>query len=286
MHDMSMCRKPKVMIFTIRLRSNDGVPLEDITDDKEYYALLKGKNIFYVLSTQLDGPGVTKVGIAHDTARRGWNISRLRKYVTHYGLNAGDSCHGVRIHLLCTTTASAQVSYKRSTLVRLESALKKFYAKTSYSMKGDARGDERFRLPPTVIIDKVLELKTKLPHAITPAANRTARPRKAKRKAARTMRKAKPKKKKKRKKVEPKKWKVEKIVGTRPWEVQVKWVGYSTPTWENKGVIRKDLGNQVMDQLLDDYARAKARPRTTRTTRTRRTTRTTPTARARTRSKV
>ena len=53
------------MIFTTRVRSDAGIPLEDLTEDRAFQALLKGKNILYVLSTRLDGPNVSKFGVAH-----------------------------------------------------------------------------------------------------------------------------------------------------------------------------------------------------------------------------
>jgi hypothetical protein len=50
-----------------------------------------------------------------------------------------------------------------------------------------------------------------------------------------------------------KKWAVEAIVGKRPWEVAVKWAGYTTPTWENQALVRKDLGAKAMETLMNDF---------------------------------
>jgi hypothetical protein len=279
------------MIFTTRVRSDAGVPLEDVTEDPAFQALLKGKNILYVLSTRLDGPNVCKFGVAHDRARRGWNISRLRWYIKHHGLNRKDTtngsdkhhdlhhgdtkdvCHGVRLHLLCTTKATDN-AYNKTTLVRVEAALKAFYAKTSASMKSVGRGDERVRVPPSSVIAKVLELKTRLPHAVSPAHRRAVLPRGAKaptsnsrraslapRKSAQTNLEPPKKKKVPKKTAKTKKWVVEAIVGKRPWEVAVKWAGFKTPTWENQALVRKDLGAKAMKKLMDDFESRKPKKR-------------------------
>ena len=245
------------MIFTTRVRSDAGIPLKDLTEDRAFQALLKGKNILYVLSTRLDGPNVSKFGVAHDRARRGWNISRLRWYIKHHGLNTNEACHGVRLHLLCTTKATDN-AYNKTALVRVEAALTAFYAKTSASMKQAGRGEERVRVRPSQVIAKILELKTRLPHAVSPA--RRALPgRAAKTPANDTARRVKlltSAKKPLKPKVpiaKAKKWAVEAIVGKRPWEVAVKWAGYTTPTWENQALVRKDLGAEAMEALMNDF---------------------------------
>jgi hypothetical protein len=104
------------MIFTAQLISHEGVPLQRVTEDAHYQQLLKGKQIFYIVSTRLDGPAVSKFGIAHDAARRGWNIQRLRQYLKMYGAEHHDhsqkqsqkkqanNCHGARLHFLATTS--------------------------------------------------------------------------------------------------------------------------------------------------------------------------------------
>ena len=77
------------MIFTAQLISDEGVPLELVTEDAHYQQLLKGKQIFYIVSTRLDG-AVSKFGIAHDAARSGWNTQRLRQYLKMYGAERHD----------------------------------------------------------------------------------------------------------------------------------------------------------------------------------------------------
>jgi hypothetical protein len=246
------------MIFTTRVRSDAGIPLEDLTENRAFQELLKGKNILYVLSTRLDGPNVSKFGVAHDRARRGWNISRLRWYIKHHGLNTNEACHGVRLHLLCTTKATDN-AYNKTALVRVEAALTAFYAKTSASMKQAGRGEERVRVRPSQVIAKILELKTRLPHAVSPA--RRALPGRAAKTPANNRRvKLLTSAKKPLKPKKPaaqantsKKWAVEAIVGKRPWEVAVKWAGYTTPTWENQALVRKDLGAKAMETLMNDF---------------------------------
>ena len=263
------------MIFTVRFRDDHGIPLEGVLGEDSWKSLLKGKQCFYVLSTALDGAGVTKFGICHDASRRGWNISRLRKYVTHYGTSTHGACHGVKLHFLATTTYEASDSkmvadrYRKSTLVRLEAQLKKFYASSDVSMKSEGRGDERVRVAPIDVVRKVLEYKTKMPNQVTPNPNRRVLPRRAKRKAKVTLRKAKPNKRTrtnnnartkartKAKTKTPKKWQVAKFVGTRPYEVKVKWKGFSKATWEPKANMRRDLGSTVMDKMLEALGKAK-----------------------------
>ena len=254
------------MIFTTRVRSDAGIPLEDLTEDRAFQALLKGKNILYVLSTRLDGPNVSKFGVAHDRARRGWNISRLRWYIKHHGLNTNEACHGVRLHLLCTTKATDN-AYNKTALVRVEAALTAFYAKTSASMKQAGRGEERVRVPPSQVIAKILELKTRLPHAVSPArrallgraaktpANNTARGVKSLRVETNRAKKWLKPKNPAAQANTSKKWAVEAIVGKRPWQVAVKWAGYTTPTWENQALVRKDLGAKAMETLMHDFER-------------------------------
>ena len=38
----------------------------------------------------------------------------------------------------------------------------------------------------------------------------------------------------------------------RRWQVAVKWAGYTTPTWENQALVRKDLGAKAMETLMND----------------------------------
>ena len=75
------------MIFTVRVRDDEGQPLETVTDDPTYQTLLKGKQIFYVLSTALDGPLVTKFGIAHDA-------SPSQLYTRHLGASGEPEAFG------------------------------------------------------------------------------------------------------------------------------------------------------------------------------------------------
>jgi hypothetical protein len=37
--------------------------------------------------------------------------------------------------------------------------------------------------------------------------------------------------------------------------VAVKWAGYTTPTWENQALVRKDLGAKAMETLMNDFKR-------------------------------
>jgi hypothetical protein len=78
------------MICTAQLISHEGVPRQTVTEDAHYQQLFKGKQIFYIVSTRLDGPAVSKFGIAHDAARRGWNIQRLRQYLEMFGAERHD----------------------------------------------------------------------------------------------------------------------------------------------------------------------------------------------------
>ena len=84
------------MIFTVRFSSARGVWLESRTENPAFQRELRGKQLFYIISTVLDGPNVCKFGIAHDAARRGWNIQRLRQYIKHYGKRTGARRTGAR----------------------------------------------------------------------------------------------------------------------------------------------------------------------------------------------
>ena len=252
------------MIFTVLILSDKGVALESVTEDPSFQAKLKGKQIFYIVSTVLDGPSVSKFGIAQDAARRGWNISRLRQYLKAYGKKATSTnvnthtkstsgrkqCHGAKLHFLATTTYEAHSHkmvadrYRKSTLVRLETRLKRYYLKRPESLKSGLRGDERVSVKPAVLIKQILELKTKLPNQVDAASDRRqSLPRRAKKSDGATKGTA----------SVNQKYEIVAFVGDKPWKYQVKWKGYAKPTWEPKATLRRDLGDKVYGEFIKKF---------------------------------
>ena len=247
------------MIFTVLFVSDAGVPLESKTEDPAFRHALLGKQTFYIVSTALDGPMVCKFGISQDAARRGWNIQRLRQYLKAYGAydngatsrrksgpkstGRDKSCHGAKLHFLATTSYEPRSGrmvadrYRQSTLVRLETYLKRFYAKRPESLKNSLRGDERVRVRPAMLIRQVLDLKTLLPNQVDAASGRRRRSRRIQARA----RVATPSKKL---------YEIARSVGDRPWQYQIKWKGYAAPTWEPKQVLRHDLGDAQYEALV------------------------------------
>ena len=229
---------------------------------------------------RLDGPAVSKFGIAHDAARRGWNIQRFRQYLKMYGAErhdhsqnqgqsqnqgrgqnrkqsqkrkqsrnkqANNDCHGARLHFLATTSYEATsrqmvadfvVRYKHSTLVRLESYLKRLYGSDrDASLKELHRGDERVCIKPRALIKQVLELKRQLPNQVDQATGRRqVLPRRAKVPAASQAAR--------RHSESSDRYEITRFVASRPWRILVvQWKGYSQPTWEPKATLRRDLGH-------------------------------------------
>jgi hypothetical protein len=261
------------MIFTAQLISHEGVPLQRVTEDAHYQQLLKGKQIFYIVSTRLDGPAVSKFGIAHDAARRGWNIQRLRQYLKMYGAEHHDhsqkqsqkkqanNCHGARLHFLATTSYEATSRqmvadrYKHSTLVRLESYLKRLYGSNDASLKELHRGDERVRIKPSALIKQVLELKRQLPNQVDQASGRRrVLSRRAKVPAASQSAGRHSSSKSSKSSKSSDTYEITRFVASRPWRILVQWKGYSQPTWEPKATLRRDLGTKPYEALLTALA--------------------------------
>ena len=267
------------MIFTAQLISHEGVPLQRVTEDAHYQQLLKGKQIFYIVSTRLDGPAVSKFGIAHDAARRGWNIQRLRQYLKMYGAERHDhsqkqkqsqkqsqkkqanNCHGARLHFLATTSYEATSRqmvadrYKHSTLVRLESYLKRLYGSNDASLKELHRGDERIRIKPSALIKQVLELKRQLPNQVDQASGRRrVLSRRAKVPAASQSAGRHSSSKSSKSSKSSDTYEITRFVASRPWRILVQWKGYSQPTWEPKATLRRDLGTKPYEALLTALA--------------------------------
>ena len=186
-----------------------------------------------------------------------WHLAGCRQYLKAYGAcdngatggkrsasrGAKKSCHGAKLHFLATTSYEPRSGrmvadrYRQSTLVRLETYLKRFYAKRPESLKNSLRGDERVRVRPATLNRQVLDLKTLLPNQVDAASRRRRRSRRIQARA----RVATPSKKL---------YEIARIVGDRPWQYQIKWKGYAAPTWEPKQVLRHDLGDAQYEALV------------------------------------
>jgi hypothetical protein len=137
--------------------------------------------------------------------------------------------------------------YKHSTLVRLESYLKRLYGSNDASLKELHRGDERVRIKPSALIKQVLELKRQLPNQVDQASGRRrVLSRRAKVPAASQSAG--------RHSESSDRYEITRFVASRPWRILVQWKGYSQPTWEPKATLRRDLGTKPYEALLTALA--------------------------------
>jgi hypothetical protein len=255
------------MKFTVRInKPRAGIPLEKlVVDNENFKQMVHSKQVFYVLSFNLDGKKVSKLGICQDAFGRNANYGYLRGYVIKYGLTIDGGCHGVYCHFIATTNIESQSEdkrtanrYTKSNLVRLEKALKDYYKNSTASMIAETRGEERVHESPEQVIKRVMAYKQKLPNKAKDDAPIRKQPsRKVKQKRKETAQKSTNiSKKTESKEPEVPTYVIEKIIGEKAYYWLIKWKDYDDPkdyTWEPKSSIRRQLSKQVYKDLVRDY---------------------------------